>query len=821
MSSFLVLTTDLPYFPGRNGHDFFNLRLLAQSHRVGVVAPLYEHHPAEGVANLEQAVGSTFLWPRSAPASPLIIQEVSDGQLKGWLLKLPAKWRVSLLERLLGLEQDPDDAFLRLAVLSNCAPQLLAAMESESWQGFVIIQTSNRPWLEYLPRFGAKCVYFHDVRADYHRRNIPPLPSSTLRKVHQQEQRVCANADAVGFVSEADLSIARRLLALPPNTVVAPIPVDQDYFTPPSPDWRRSGEKTVLFTGHLGHPPNVDAIQFLVRDIWPRVITQCPEARLVLAGMQPVAEVRSALAEATNASLHEDVPDIRPYFWDADVYVIPMRFGGGVRQKIFEAWSMRVPVVMTTMAAEGSEAAHQGNAWLEDDPSDFAERVASLLEKPAPAKVLETAAGVARDEHSIEVAGKKFTTLCERSIRSRREQPFRLLYDLRWMEIGRSGGTEQMSHELIHAISQLDHTNHYSAYVPRSSFHEWKLDPKFKLNPVYSDPVVRDAERSLAGLTNRLAESVGRQPVLTPEMRTLRTYRELDFDLVHSTCGYVHPDLAKFPQIVTVHDLQHLALPQFFGEEEFKERDKLYRDSANRAVHVVAISEFTQQCLHENYGIPLEKITTIWNIPSRNVWKPLSTGRRNRLLEKMGISGPFLFFPAHGWPHKNHAKLVEAFALILPHLPKNLQLIFTGRMFEDDHPARAWMERPELRGRVRHLGYRSPLEMKALFHGCELLVFPSLFEGFGMPVAEAIIAGKPVACSAGTSLPEVAGDAADVFDPHNVHEIGASLLRCINDPERREELISAAFRRRNIFSARMTAIKTLSLYRRVFDAVYG
>ena len=120
-----------------------------------------------------------------------------------------------------------------------------------------------------------------------------------------------------------------------------------------------------------------------------------------------------------------------------------------------------------------------------------------------------------------------------------------------------------------------------------------------------------------------------------------------------------------------------------------------------------------------------------------------------------------------------------------------------------------------------HLGYRSALEMKALFHGCELLVFPSLFEGFGMPVAEAIIAGKPVACSSTTSLPEIAGDAAETFDPENVNAIAASLLTCLTQPSRRGALIAAAAARQTLFSARTSAVKTLSLYRQVFDSVYG
>jgi alpha-1,3-rhamnosyl/mannosyltransferase len=101
------------------------------------------------------------------------------------------------------------------------------------------------------------------------------------------------------------------------------------------------------------------------------------------------------------------------------------------------------------------------------------------------------------------------------------------------------------------------------------------------------------------------------------------------------------------------------------------------------------------------------------------------------------------------------------------------------------------------------------------------LVFPSLFEGYGMPVAEAIIAGKPVLCSNVTSLPELAGEAALTFDPNSVEEIANSLLAVATDPELRRSLTEAAIRRRPLFSARRSAIQTLSIYQGVHDKFYS
>jgi glycosyltransferase involved in cell wall biosynthesis len=141
-----------------------------------------------------------------------------------------------------------------------------------------------------------------------------------------------------------------------------------------------------------------------------------------------------------------------------------------------------------------------------------------------------------------------------------------------------------------------------------------------------------------------------------------------------------------------------------------------------------------------------------------------------------------------------------------------MTVVLTGGPFPLEHPAAALMREPRLGSRVLHLGYRSPLEVRALFQDCVALVFPSLFEGFGMPVAEAIIAGKPVACSNVTSLPEIGGDAAVMFDPLDVQEMAARILDIATDAELRASLAAAARRRRAVFSASLSAIKTLAVY---------
>ena len=827
MARIIVFTTDLPYFPGKMGIDFFNLRFLATQHEVVVIGPLYDFASAEGVRNLELAVTRVLVWPRPVEMVPLFVHENAPGFLSAWVNRLPFKLRRWLLHKMLGIQHAPGDAFERLAILSNCAPHLLKALNESVCKAFIFIQSSLGPCLNYLPGPGARFVYFHDVRSDYLARieanGGAKQPTREVVAIKRQEQAVCREVDGIGFVSELDRQRAQRLFEPSALTGVGPIPVDTNYFKAAPTDWPRKLQPTVLFTGHLSHPPNVDAVKYFLSEIWPLILQAIPSAQFVAAGMLPSAELTALVTIAPNFELQPNVPDIRPFFWDAQVYVVPMRFGGGVRQKIFEAWSMQVPVVCTTMAVEGIDARHKMNCWIEDSPATFAARVVELIRSKAGSdSIIFTAKKQVEASNSIPVAAAQFASLVDRTIEHRKKHPFRVLYDLRWMKIGVAGGAEQMTHELLNAVSKLDHRNQYRLFCPRATFHEWDFPPGFQVKGIFSDPLEKQQDDLRAVVSNRLAERMGLPAILTPPMRTLHTLHRMDFDLVHSMIGYIHPDLAAFPHVVTALDLQHLYHPDFFEPGDWKIRDGLYRDAAAKARHIICISEHTRQDMHRHYNVPLEKMTTIWLIPSRQVWQVLTTSVRERLLSSLGLRrDPFLLFPGHCWPHKNHAKLVEAFAMIRSQLPGNMKLIFTGRPFPPDHPALRAIQSYGLESQILHLGYRSPLEMQALYQGCFMLVFPSLFEGFGMPVAEAIIAGKPVACSNRTSLPEIAGDAALTFDPTDVNDIAARILEIAINPQRYAALVDATRQRRTFFSGRLSAIKTLAVYRRVYEELYA
>lgn len=821
MANVLVLTTDLPYFPGRNGHDHFNLRHLARTHRVAVIGPRHAHYPEEGMANLEKFVANPGFWPAPVAKSPLFKDSDIVLVFPRVLGVLPKFLLRALSERLTGLHKGPGNSYWILATLSNCAPHLLRVLHDADWQVAVVIQTSASSWLDYLPSHMAKMIYFHDVRTEYLPRAVdidgrPTHGASKIAKIRRQEQRCLDMSDVAGFVSALDEKRARQIFDPAIATGVAPIPVDTGYFTPRPDSSPKPTGKVILFTGHLSHPPNVDAVEYFVRDIWPEIRKKHPDAVFRAVGMLPHPRVEKVMAAATGVELHRNVPDIRPYFWDSRVYVIPMRYGGGVRQKIFEAWAMKLPVVSTTMGVEGTTAESGKNCSLADTPADFAEAVSALLtDDPTCDRLAVNAADDVRAHNSIPAAAGQFRDLVERTVHIRKDRPFKVLADLRWMEIGKAGGTEQMTRELFQALGHLDFRNEYRFFCPRSSACEFDFSPSFRHRFFYSDRKERLKSDAKWHFANSVAKAAGMHPVHTPEMISLRNYREMDFEIVHSLCGYIQPDMEAFPNVLTVLDLQHVHMPEFFSPEDWKMRDELYRRSIGRAKHLVCISDNTRNDIHRTYGVPMDKMSTVWIIPSRHAWERLESDRCVRILEKLGISGRFAFFPAHCWPHKNHRRLVEAFARILPEIPKDFRLYFTGGSFPADHPAKRFIEENGLADRIVHLGYRSPMEMKAIMQTASLMVFPSLFEGFGMPVAEAIVAGCPVVCSNTTSIPEIAGSAARYFDPLNVDSIAAAMLEIIRDPAAHDFLAEESLRRRLLFRSREIAAKMVGIYKRV------
>lgn len=216
------------------------------------------------------------------------------------------------------------------------------------------------------------------------------------------------------------------------------------------------------------------------------------------------------------------------------------------------------------------------------------------------------------------------------------------------------------------------------------------------------------------------------------------------------------PRSAGFVQ--TLLDVQHLDLPDLFSAPELAYRRHFYEGAAARADVVITISEFAKQRMVELLGIAEDRVVVAPLGVDLGDYQPNLGPREN-----------FVLFPARGWPHKNHARLIEAMHRVREELP-GMRLVLTGGDLDRLGDLPEWVDR---RGLV------SGEELRELYRTAAALAFPSLYEGFGLPPIEAMASGCPVAASQVGSVPEVCGDAAVLFDPHEPESIAEGIIAAI------------------------------------------
>jgi glycosyltransferase involved in cell wall biosynthesis len=242
--------------------------------------------------------------------------------------------------------------------------------------------------------------------------------------------------------------------------------------------------------------------------------------------------------------------------------------------------------------------------------------------------------------------------------------------------------------------------------------------------------------------------------------RLREAMRLSELDAIHFPFTVMLPAPGRAPAATTILDLQHEEHPEFFSRSQLLYRRRFYRRPIEQSWIVITISEHARRTILEHHDLEPERVRTIHLAVDHGTFRPDGRARE-----------AFLLYPANAWPHKNHARLFEALALVRRDRPR-LRLVLTGA----GHEKLTLPEGVESRGRV-------PLaELVALYRGAAAVVYPSLYEGFGMPCLEAMACGCPVAASNVASLPEVCGDAAVFLDPTSVASIADAIRRVLDDP---------------------------------------
>jgi glycosyltransferase involved in cell wall biosynthesis len=258
----------------------------------------------------------------------------------------------------------------------------------------------------------------------------------------------------------------------------------------------------------------------------------------------------------------------------------------------------------------------------------------------------------------------------------------------------------------------------------------------------------------------------------------------------------------SLPAAVTLLDVQHHDLPGAFSRAEGMFRRRAYDRAARDADVVLTISEFSRERIVEVLGIPPDRVVAVHLGVDHDRFSPEGPGSDLDLPER------FVFYPANLWPHKNHERLVQALALA-----PGVELVLSG---QDYGRLPGLMEAARAAGvaeRVRHVGHVPHGGVAALYRSATAVIFPSLYEGFGLPPLEAMAAGCPVAVARAGSLPEVVGDAGLLFDPRDAEAMAES-IRALWDDDAERERLSRAGRERSLgFSWQAAAERHVAAYR--------
>lgn len=358
----------------------------------------------------------------------------------------------------------------------------------------------------------------------------------------------------------------------------------------------------------------------------------------------------------------------------------------------------------------------------------------------------------------------------------------------------RLGGNESYAANLIEALAQIDSVNHYTLYVTTA------------------EAIDRYQQR----WPNFLVRSTRpHTPLIRIPLTLSAELRKNPVDVLH--VQFTAPPFCPCPVVVSVHDLSFEHLPQTFHRRSRTQLRLTVRHSVRRAARVLTLSEHTRNDVMATYGIARPMIEVIPIAASPKFEPVLDDKELQRVRHIYRITSDYILSVGSIQPRKNLVRLVRSYTLLRDKLgaDKLPKLVFVGkRAWLYDETLRA-LEDASLGDSVILTGYVPESDLPALYTGATCFVYPSIFEGFGLPPLEAMQCGTPVIIGNRTSLPEVVGDAALAVDPFDVNAIAAAIEQILYKPALRDKLRVRGLERAKMFDWQETARRTLSVYEQV------
>ena len=360
------------------------------------------------------------------------------------------------------------------------------------------------------------------------------------------------------------------------------------------------------------------------------------------------------------------------------------------------------------------------------------------------------------------------------------------------------GGNESYAANLIEALAEVDSVNDYTIYVTRD------------------EAVTRFRNR---WPNFRVRSTLPHTPLIRIPLTLSAELRSHPVDVLH--VQFTSPPFAPCPVVVSIHDLSFEHLPETFNRRSRAQLRFTVRRSARRATRVLALSEHARHDIISTYRIAPDLVTAI-PIAAPSHFRPVNDAHElQRVRQTYGINGDYILSVGSIQPRKNLARLLSAYERLRQTRPQSSvpKLVLVGKCAWLYHETLKAIE--EIGPGVIVTGYVPETDLPPLYSGALCFVYPSFFEGFGLPPLEAMKCGTPVITGDRTSLPEVVGDAGILVNPFDIDAIASAIATMIDDPNLRSRLRIKSENRARVFDWRETAKRTLEVYKQAADNVHS
>jgi len=330
----------------------------------------------------------------------------------------------------------------------------------------------------------------------------------------------------------------------------------------------------------------------------------------------------------------------------------------------------------------------------------------------------------------------------------------------------------------------------------------------------------RDA---LKRLPENFHVAVQRSPVYSMREQLSLSWQllRLKADLYHAT-HYVMPLVVPCRSVVTIHDIIHLLYPQFLPSRlAFLYAERMIRSSLERGDRIISVSRNTRTDLMSYFQVDGEKIDVVYNGIEDEFRAVLPSEDLDRWMRNLGLERPYLLFVGNPKPHKNLDSVIKAYAQALKLHDFPHRLVCVGDRGAIEFKIRQRAAQLGIGERVLLLGHVAQEALPAIYQGAAAFLYPTLYEGFGLPVVEAMASGVPVITSNNSALKEIAAGYADLVSPLDVDALARAIARMVSDTDHRTSLRKLGRRRADDFHWRHAAVKTLEIYRRALGEDAG